>query len=254
MGRSGQMGARGSAQVYQLHTPVPGFRLAGRYECAGRIHRGKTSDVWAGRDVCSGRPVAVKLARADFRARPSAVEELRREADALMHFEHPHVTKLGATGMSEGGRLFLVLEPLDGETLAERVRRGALSAHQVRALAEQLSGALHAVHRAGWLHGALSTDNVFLRNGTRSSAVYGCLIDFGAARRMPRWHLNLDVRTDMHALGRVLRAAAGGTIDVLPRFQRAILQTLLDPDPSRRPTSAGVVADLLRTPRRTTQP
>src|SRR6266404_5232936 len=126
-------------------------RRLGPYEILEQLGAGGMGEVYKARDTRLDRTVAIKVlssslvASADLRAR------FEREARAISQLNHPHICLLFDVGR-EGDTDFLVLEYLEGETLAERLRRGALPLEQALTIAIQIAGALDKAHRAGLAH------------------------------------------------------------------------------------------------------
>ena len=155
-----------------------GQRL-GPYEIVGPLGAGGMGEVFVARDTRLGREVAVKVLPRDLASDPERRARFEREARAISALSHPNVCALFDVGQAEGpdGVIeYLVMEKLEGETLAARLTRGPLPAGEVLALGGQLAGALAAAHRRGIVHRDVKPGNVML---TRSGAK---LLDFGLAR------------------------------------------------------------------------
>jgi len=150
-----------------------GARL-GPYEIVSPLGEGGMGEVYRAHDARLGRDVAIKVlprrlaANADLRAR------FEREARTLSRLKHPHVCTLHDVGR-EGDTEFLVLELIEGETLAARLRRGPLAIGDWLAFAAQAAGALAAAHREGLVHRDVKPANLML---TESGIK---LLDFGLA-------------------------------------------------------------------------
>ena len=163
----------------EAHPPVtPGSRF-GAYEILSPLGAGGMGEVYRARDARLDRIVALKILTDHRSDDPDFGERLRREARALSRLSHPNVCAIFDVG-SEGGRDYFVMELLEGETLAERLRRGPLSLDQTLDLGRQIAGALETSHRAGLVHRDLKPANVMLTpSGVK-------LLDFGIARFAPR--------------------------------------------------------------------
>jgi len=137
-------------------------------------------EVFLARDTRLGREVALKVLPRELAANPARRARFEREARTISALSHPHVCALfdvGAVETADGSIEYLVMERLEGETLAARLVRGPLPVPDVLVLGAQLAGALGAAHRRGIVHRDLKPGNVML---TRSGAK---LLDFGLARQ-----------------------------------------------------------------------
>jgi serine/threonine-protein kinase len=151
--------------------------LAGRYRLGRVIARGGSGVVYDARDERVGSEVAIKVLRRSLTADATAVARMVREVELVARLKHPNVVRVLDVG-TEAEEPFLVMELLEGKTLAERVEtEGALSLESVRTIASQLLDALAAVHRAGVLHRDLKPANVFLVSLRGAELVK--LLDFG---------------------------------------------------------------------------
>jgi Tol biopolymer transport system component len=151
-----------------------GSRL-GPYELQAPIGAGGMGEVWRGRDTRLDRSVAVKILPAGFAEDEERRQRFEREARTISSLSHPHVCTLFDVG-HEGDAHFLVMELLEGESLADRLQRGPLPLDQVVKLGAQVADALDAAHKQGIVHRDLKPGNVML---TRAGAK---LLDFGLAR------------------------------------------------------------------------
>ena len=160
---------------------LPAGTRIGRYQVEGSVGSGGMGEVYRARDTLLDRVVAIKLLPAGSGA-PSALEE---EARAAAGLSHPHICALHDVGEHDG-RLFLVMEFIDGETLSTRLRRGPLPLAEALQRAREIAQALEAAHRHGIVHRDLKPSNVVL---TKAGAK---LVDFGiasnSAGRRPHQH------------------------------------------------------------------
>jgi eukaryotic-like serine/threonine-protein kinase len=153
---------------------APGTRL-GPYEVLAPIGAGGMGEVYRARDTRLDRTVAIKVLPSEVSADPERKARFEREARAISALSHPRICALHDVG-SQDGREFLVMEYLEGETLAAKVERGALPLKQAAALAADIAEALAHAHRAGIVHGDLKPGNVMLTKlGLK-------LLDFGLAK------------------------------------------------------------------------
>jgi serine/threonine protein kinase len=147
----------------------------GPYEILAPLGAGGMGEVWRARDTRLGRDVAIKVLPEHLSAHPEARARFEREARAISSLNHPHICTLYDVGREDGVD-FLVLELVEGESLAERLRRGPLPAETLLPTAIEIADALDRAHRSGVVHRDLKPGNIMLtRGGTK-------LLDFGLAR------------------------------------------------------------------------
>ncbi len=151
-----------------------GTRL-GPYEIVAPIGAGGMGEVYRAHDMRLGRDVAIKVLAPHLAATPEVRARFEREARTISQLNHPHICALYDIG-HEDGTEYLVMELLEGETLAGRLEKGPLPTAEVLTLGAQIADALDRAHRAGVVHRDLKPGNVML---TRSGAK---LMDFGLAR------------------------------------------------------------------------
>ncbi len=152
----------------------PGTRL-GPYEILSPLGAGGMGEVYRARDTRLSRDVAVKVLPPHLSSNPEVRARFEREAKAVSSLNHPHICTLFDVGR-ERDTDFLVMEFIEGETLARRLEKGPLLTEQVITLGAQIADALARAHRAGIVHRDLKPGNVML---TKSGAK---LMDFGLAR------------------------------------------------------------------------
>ncbi|HEY8428728.1 MAG TPA: serine/threonine-protein kinase [Sandaracinaceae bacterium] len=158
-----------------------GAELAGRYRLDAILGRGSYAVVFRGKHTWTERPVAVKvlgphLAPYD----PTLVKRFLREAKAAAALRHPHVVDVLDMGEAEH-TAFLVLELLEGETLAARLaREGALEVELALRILLPLCDALHAAHALSMIHRDVKAENVFLHE--EGGRTVPKLLDFGIVR------------------------------------------------------------------------
>lgn len=243
---------------------VTGSRL-GPYEVVSRIGAGGMGEVFRARDTRLDRTVAIKVLPAEFANNAQLKIRFEREAKAISQISHPNICALHDVGNAAGVE-YLVLEYLEGETLADRIERGPVPIADVLRFGSQIASALACAHRAGIIHRDLKPGNVMI---TKSGAK---LLDFGLARSTPvlagatdeTQHKPLtqegtilgtfqymspeqltgeevDSRTDIFALGAVLYEMLTGTraFDGKSRTSivTAVLTGLTRPASSLRPTT-----------------
>jgi serine/threonine protein kinase len=153
-----------------------GRRLGGRYRVEALLATGGMGEVWAARDLLLDRAVAVKVLGGALAGDGRAAERLRREARAAARLEHPSIARVLDLG-EQDGRPYLVMELLEGESLAARIdRAGAMAAPEAARVVAAVADALAAAHRAGVVHRDVKPGNVFL---TPDGEVK--VLDFGIA-------------------------------------------------------------------------
>src|SRR5215470_3936759 len=152
----------------------PNQRL-GPYEILAAVGAGGMGEVYRARDTRLDRVVAIKVLPARFAGNPELRERFEREARTIASLNHPHICTLYDVGHQDGTD-FLVLEYLEGETLAERLKKGPLPLEQVLQYAIEIADALDKAHRKGITHRDLKPGNIML---TKSGAK---LLDFGLAK------------------------------------------------------------------------
>jgi eukaryotic-like serine/threonine-protein kinase len=147
----------------------------GPYEIVSPIGSGGMGEVYRARDTRLDRTVAIKVFSSDLSADSDLKGRMPREARAISSLNHPHICTLYDIGQ-ENGIDFLVMEFLQGESLAERLRKGPLPLHEFLRYALQIADALEKAHREGIVHRDLKPRNIMI---TKSGAK---LLDFGLAK------------------------------------------------------------------------
>ena len=156
---------------------TPGTRL-GVYEVTAPIGAGGMGEVYRARDTKLGRDVALKILPADFASDPERAARFTREAQVLAALNHPGIAAIHGLEAS-GPTQFLVLELVDGGTLADRLTRGALPIDEALQIARQVADALEAAHSKGIIHRDLKPANIAL---TAHDQVK--VLDFGLAKAL----------------------------------------------------------------------
>ena len=148
----------------------------GHYRIVEKIGTGGMGEVWRANDPRLDRDVAIKVLPQDFAANEQFRARFEREARTISSLNHPNICTLFDVG-EEDGIHFLVMELIEGESLAERLRRdGPFPVDQILQIGSQVASALDAAHRSEIVHRDLKPDNIML---TRSGAK---LLDFGLAK------------------------------------------------------------------------
>ena len=175
-----------------------GQRLA-NYEITGHLGSGGMGDVYEARDLKLGRQVALKLLPEAFLLDVDRVARFEREARILASLNHPNIA--GIHGLDDSdGRKFLVMELVPGETLAQRITRGALPIRETLVIAAGIAQALEAAHQNGIIHRDLKPANIKL---TPEGKVK--VLDFGLAK-------SIEPETHNPALSNSPTVMSGGSI------------------------------------------
>ena len=153
----------------------PGSKLA-HYEVVSALGKGGMGEVWRARDSKLGREVAIKTLPEEFAEDEERLARLEREAKLLASLNHPNIATIH--GLEEyDGTLFLVLELVEGDTLADRLKRGAIPAEESLRLALQIAEALEAAHEKGVIHRDLKPANIKVTPDGKVK-----VLDFGLAK------------------------------------------------------------------------
>ena len=158
-------------------------RQLGPYTIVAPLGAGGMGEVYRARDSKLGRDVAIKILPAHFTADPERRSRFAREARLLATLNHPHIGAI--YGLEEtDGVTALVLELVEGPTLADRLARGPLPIPEALAIARQIADALDAAHQKGIVHRDLKPSNIVLQSagGVTSSDVRAKVLDFGLAK------------------------------------------------------------------------
>jgi serine/threonine protein kinase len=164
-----------AAQLVAGDIPVLAGRAFGPYEIGALIGAGGMGDVYRARDTVLGRDVAIKFLPEAFTGDPDRLSRFEQEAQFLASLSHPHIAAIYGMHADDGLR-GLVLELVEGETLAERIKRGPVPLHDALRIARQIGLALDAAHQRGIVHCDLKPSNIKVdRDGTTK------VLDFGLA-------------------------------------------------------------------------
>ena len=244
----------------------PGTQL-GHYEILSPLGKGGMGEVWRARDSKLGREVAIKTLPEEFAKDEERLARFEREAKLLASLNHPNIAAIYGLEEDDGAR-FLVLELVEGDTLAERVKRGVIPVEESLKLAVQSAEALEAAHGKGVIHRDLKPANIKV---TPEGKVK--VLDFGLAKMGESGDETLtasrvvlgtpaymapeqlagkkcDRRTDIYALGLLLhemvtgrRLARGGVpaLDGLTTQVAHVIGRCLAQDPDERWQSASDV-------------
>src|SRR5437879_5799774 len=137
---------------------APATRL-GPYEIIAPLGAGGMGEVYRASDTRLGRTVAIKILPAQLYSDPLRKQRFEREAKIISSLNHPHICILHDVG-SQDGVDYLVMECVEGETLAKRLEKGALPLEQVLKFGAQVADALDKAHRRGVVHRHLNTSHI----------------------------------------------------------------------------------------------
>src|ERR1700693_617538 len=151
-----------------------GMKL-GPYEIQSPLGAGGMGEVYRARDTRLDRTVAVKVLASHLSSSPELKQRMEREARAISSLNHPNICHLYDIG-SQDGTDYLVMEFLEGETLAERLRKGAMPLNEIYKIGIAIAEALAVAHRQGIVHRDLKPGNIMLTPGGAK------LMDFGLAK------------------------------------------------------------------------
>src|SRR5262250_1994970 len=156
--------------------PISTGTRVGSYEVVAQIGAGGMGEVYEARDTKLGRNVAIKVLPANFVNDPERLARFQREARMLAALNHPNIATIYGLEQSSG-MTCLVMELVPGETLADRVKTGALPVDEALKIATQIAEALEAAHEKGIIHRDLKPANVKV---TPEGKVK--VLDFGLAK------------------------------------------------------------------------
>ena len=189
-------------------TIQPGTRL-GPYEILAAVGAGGMGEVYRAKDTRLDRTVAIKVLPAHLAVRADLKERFEREARAVSNLNHPHICTLYDIGQQDGVA-FLVMEFIEGESLADRLRKGPLPVAQALQYAEQIADALDKAHRQGVVHRDLKPGNIMLaRSGAK-------LLDFGLAKlQEPAPAFSSETAIPTQASGLTIQGTILGTLQYM---------------------------------------
>ena len=210
--------------------------VADTYRVTRLLGRGGMGAVWAAEHLrLPGRQVAVKVLLSPGVATGEAFARFRREAEIASRLGHPNIVQVLDFHTLHTGEPYIILELLQGETLAHRLQRGPVPLEEALAITRQVGSALQAAHRAGVVHRDLKPDNVFLcLPQEEMPGPYVKVLDFGISKirgsqtvatqdavlmGTPQYmapeqalgrNTSIDARTDVFALGAIVYEMLGG--------------------------------------------
>jgi eukaryotic-like serine/threonine-protein kinase len=195
-------------------TLAAGARL-GPYEIQSALGAGGMGEVYRARDTRLDRTVAIKVLSSHVAADPSFRQRFEREAKTISSLDHPQICALYDVGNHEGTH-FLVMQYLEGETLADRLAKGPLPIGEALKHALEIADALDKAHRQGFVHRDLKPGNVMLTTTgvARQRLPQAKLLDFGLAKALEPPRIGPSVRDGDAAFGRPEMATRSQAVTV----------------------------------------
>jgi tRNA A-37 threonylcarbamoyl transferase component Bud32 len=163
--------------------PLLGATLADRYRLERKLGEGGMGTVYEGSHIVLGKPVAVKVLREKYLDRPEVAQRLVNEARLASSIRHEHIVDITDSGSTGDGRTFVVMELLDGQSLAELIRKeGPLPEPRAIEIVRQVASALGAAHARSIVHRDVKPENIFVvdKNGQDFIKV----VDFGISKSL----------------------------------------------------------------------
>ncbi|HTJ43521.1 MAG TPA: protein kinase [Kofleriaceae bacterium] len=231
---------------------APGQVIAGRYRVVAHLGSGGMGDVYEVEHVLLNKRFALKRLSADIGDDKALVERFLREARAAAATGHPGVVDVVDVGFDEQERPYLVMERLVGETLRRRLDRGSLDVPMLLRVAHAILDALEAVHARAIIHRDIKPDNLFLcRDGRLKVLDFGLshdtnvdvrLTQSGAVMGTPAYMApeqarggDVDLRTDLHAVGAVLYECAAGRAPFVAATYSVLIAMILEDEVEESP-------------------
>src|SRR5512139_2460382 len=153
-------------------------KTLGDYRVDAQLGRGGMGEVYIADDLNLNRKVALKFLPDAFTGDPERMARFEREARLLASLNHPNIAAIYGLEQAEGKR-FIVMELVEGETLAQRISKGALPLEEALAICRQIADGLEAAHEKGVIHRDLKPANVMITEGDKVK-----ILDFGLAKAL----------------------------------------------------------------------
>ena len=267
-GKPGETSLSGDSMVGSAPTPsagtvqlseVIGQTLGGRYLVTRKIGQGGMGAVYEATHTLIGKRVAVKVLLEKYAQREAIVKRLKQEAQLASSVGNEHIIDITDFGTTEDGRTFVVMEFLDGESMAECLARETMLPEQrILRIASQACSALSAAHAKGVVHRDIKPENLFLLK--RKDTDFVKVVDFGISKSLrasgeeeettrltqtgmvlgtplymspeqARGDDELDHRVDVYALGVIMYEAAAGRVPFIGNNYLSVISQVLNEEP-----------------------
>jgi serine/threonine protein kinase len=238
-----------------------GVTLSGRYLVTRKVGQGGMGAVYEATHTLIGKRVAVKVLLEKYARREALVQRLEQEARLASSCQNEHIIDITDFGTTEDGRTFVVMEYLEGESLAECLARETrLSEQRILRIISQAASALAAAHAKGIVHRDIKPENLFLLR--RKDQDFVKVVDFGISKSLrasdeaeeqprltqtgmvlgtplymspeqARGDDELDARVDIYALGVIMYEAATGRVPFIGNNYLSVISQVLNEEPRR---------------------
>jgi serine/threonine-protein kinase len=232
--------------------------IDGKYRVEGLLGQGGMGAVYAGLHLHIDSRVAIKVLLPEVTQSPEGNARFEREVRATGRIGNEHILRVYDVGTLPDGSRYMVSELLEGETMASRLKHGALTARTAAELTVQLLDGLAAAHAAGIVHRDLKPDNIFLLPQKRGQADFVKIIDFGVSKfqtedpqsmsmtttgavigtpyylspEQARGQKDIDARSDLYTVGVIMYQAVAGQVPVrADSFNELLFKIALQPPP-----------------------
>jgi len=244
--------------VPPLSAELVGATLSGRYLVTRKVGQGGMGAVYEATHTLIGKRVAVKVLLEKYAQREAIVKRLKQEAQLASSIGNEHIIDITDFGNTDDGRTFVVMEFLEGESLAECLaRESKLPEQRLLRIAQQAASALAAAHAKGVVHRDIKPENIFLLR--RKEMDFVKVVDFGISKSLrasseeeavrltqtgmvlgtplymspeqARGDEDLDHRVDIYALGVIMYEAASGRVPFSGNNYLSVISQVLNEDP-----------------------
>lgn len=241
-------------------TDLTGMTLSGRYLVTRKVGQGGMGAVYEATHTLIGKRVAVKVLLEKYAQREAIVKRLKQEAQLASSIGNEHIIDITDFGNTDDGRTFVVMEFLEGESLAECLaRESKLAEQRILRVGAQVASALAAAHAKGVVHRDIKPENIFLLK--RKDQDFVKVVDFGISKSLrqsseeeeavrltqtgmvlgtplymspeqARGDEDLDHRVDIYALGIIMYEAASGRVPFSGTNYLSVISQVLNEEPT----------------------